>query len=173
MRWQIANYQFCEQQQTLSSSSEMLQLEPLMVELLAYFCRHPNEIISVDQLIDQVWQGRVVTDNAVSRLITKLRRAFADDARQPKFIATFPKKGYKFVAPVARIDEYDAQSLMPDGAQVTRPETDEKPAEAGWSFLKLPFIAVLLVVIAVLVLWQVWQAPQPSARFARALTSMV
>ena len=172
MRWQIANYQFCEQQQTLSSSSEMLQLEPLMVELLAYFCRHPNEIISVDQLIDQVWQGRVVTDNAVSRLITKLRRAFADDVRQPKFIATFPKKGYKFVAPVARIDEYDAQSLMPDGAQVTRPETDEKTAEAGWSFLKLPFIAVLLVVILVMVFWQVWQAPQPSARFARALTSM-
>ena len=172
MRWQIANYQFCEQQQTLSSSSDVLQLEPLMVELLAYFCRHPNEIISVDQLIDQVWQGRVVTDNAVSRLITKLRRAFADDARQPKFIATFPKKGYKFVAPVAKIDEYDAQSLMSGGTQVTRPDTEEKPAESGWSFLKFPFIAVLLVVMVVLVFWQVWQAPQPSARFARALTSM-
>ena len=172
MRWQIANYQFCEQQQTLSSSSEMLQLEPLMVELLAYFCRHPNEIISVDQLIDQVWQGRVVTDNAVSRLITKLRRAFADDARQPKFIATFPKKGYKFVARVTTVNEHDKQALVPDGEQAQRAETDEKPAETGWSVLKLPIVAVIFALVVVLVFWQAWQTPRPSATFARALTSM-
>ena len=172
MRWQIANYQFCEQQQTLSSSSEMLQLEPMMVELLAYFCRHPNEIISVDQLIDQVWQGRVVTDNAVSRLITKLRRAFADDARQPKFIATFPKKGYKFVARVTTVNEHDKQALVPDGEQAQRAETDEKPAETGWSVLKLPIVAVIFALVVVLVFWQAWQTPRPSATFARALTSM-
>ena len=172
MRWQIANYQFCEQQQTLSSSSEVLQLEPLMVELLAYFCRHPNEIISVDQLIDQVWQGRVVTDNAVSRLITKLRRAFADDARQPKFIATFPKKGYKFVARVTTVNEHDKQALVPDGEQAQRAETDEKPAETGWSVLKLPIVAVIFALVVVLVFWQAWQTPRPSATFARALTSM-
>ena len=172
MRWQIANYQFCEQQQTLSSSSETLQLEPMMVELLAYFCRHPNEIISVDQLIDQVWQGRVVTDNAVSRLITKLRRAFADDARQPKFIATFPKKGYKFVARVTTVNEHDKQALVPDGEQAQRAETDEKPAETGWSVLKLPIVAVIFALVVVLVFWQAWQTPRPSATFARALTSM-
>lgn len=172
MRWQIANYQFCEQQQTLSSSSETLQLEPMMVELLAYFCRHPNEIISVDQLIDQVWQGRVVTDNAVSRLITKLRRAFADDARQPKFIATFPKKGYKFVARVTTVNEHDKQALVPDGEQVQRAETDAKPAETGWSVLKLPIVAVIFALVVVLVFWQAWQTPRPSATFARALTSM-
>ena len=172
MRWQIANYQFCEQQQTLSSSSETLQLEPMMVELLAYFCRHPNEIISVDQLIDQVWQGRVVTDNAVSRLITKLRRAFADDARQPKFIATFPKKGYKFVARVTTVNEHDKQALVPDGEQAQRAETDEKPAETGWSVLKLPIVAVIFALVVVLVFWQAWETPRPSATFARALTSM-
>ena len=172
MRWQIANYQFCEQQQTLSSSSETLQLEPMMVELLAYFCRHPNEIISVDQLIDQVWQGRVVTDNAVSRLITQLRRAFADDARQPKFIATFPKKGYKFVARVTTVNEHDKQALVPDGEQAQRAETDEKPAETGWSVLKLPIVAVIFALVVVLVFWQAWQTPRPSATFARALTSM-
>tara|TARA_Y100001968_G_scaffold42797_1_gene32875 strand:+ start:1 stop:1977 length:1977 start_codon:yes stop_codon:yes gene_type:complete len=143
-----------------------------MVELLAYFCRHPNEIISVDQLIDQVWQGRVVTDNAVSRLITKLRRAFADDARQPKFIATFPKKGYKFVARVTTVNEHDKQALVPDGEQAQRAETDEKPAETGWSVLKLPIVAVIFALVVVLVFWQAWQTPRPSATFARALTSM-
>lgn len=172
MRWQIANYQFCEQQQTLSSPSETLQLEPMMVELLAYFCRHPNDIISVDQLIDQVWQGRVVTDNAVSRLITKLRRAFADDARQPRFIATFPKKGYKFVARVTTINDHDDLHLMPAGTPEVQPKANSVATVPAWSVLKFPVVALILALVVAWVFWQVWQMPQPSASFARALTSM-
>ncbi|MCP4865050.1 MAG: hypothetical protein GY897_13985 [Alteromonas sp.] len=172
MRWQIANYQFCEQQQTLSSPSETLQLEPMMVELLAYFCRHPNEIISVDQLIDQVWQGRVVTDNAVSRLITKLRRAFADDARQPRFIATFPKKGYKFVARVVVINEGAfSRAEEPASATDTLPQAGSASPKADTSRLQLWGGVGFLVVASLLIFWLAWQTPQPSASFARALTS--
>jgi len=105
MRWQIADFIFCDQQQTLITDSETQQLEPMMVELLSYFCQNPDQIISKDQLIEQVWLGRIVSDNAVSKLITKLRKAFNDDARQPKFIATFPKKGYKFIASTKSIVE--------------------------------------------------------------------
>lgn len=101
MRWQIGNYIFCVRQQTLSCKGSSVQLEPMAVELLHYFCQHANKIVSIDELIDKVWLGRVVSDNAVSRLVTKLRKAFNDDARQPQYIATFPKKGYKFIAPVS------------------------------------------------------------------------
>ena len=107
MRWQIAEYIFCDQQQTLTFEQNTQQLEPMAVELLSYFCQHNDQIISKDQLIDQVWLGRIVTDNAVSKLITKLRKAFNDNARQPKFIATFPKKGYKFIAPAIPLIEID------------------------------------------------------------------
>ncbi len=107
MRWKIAHFTFCDQQQTLSTDSESQQLEPMMVELLSYFCQHPKQIIDKDRLIEQVWLGRIVSDNAVSRLITKLRKVLADDVRKPQFIATFPKKGYKFIADV---------SLLPDSS---------------------------------------------------------
>jgi DNA-binding winged helix-turn-helix (wHTH) protein/Tol biopolymer transport system component len=111
MRWKIQNYIFCEKQQSLTSAEQNLtqrqQLEPMVVELLAFFCRHQDQIISRDELIDQVWLGRMITDNAVSKLITKLRKIFNDDVKQPKFITTFPKKGYKFIAEVSEINEQE------------------------------------------------------------------
>jgi DNA-binding winged helix-turn-helix (wHTH) protein/Tol biopolymer transport system component len=103
MRWQIGKFIFCDQQQTLSCEDSIQQLEPMVVELLSYFCQNRDQIISKDLLIEQVWLGRTVSDNAVSKLITKLRKAFNDDARKPRFIATFPKKGYKFISSAVSI----------------------------------------------------------------------
>ena len=103
MRWQIEAFVFCEKQQTLSIEQEVLQLEPMVVELLAYFCRHTNHIISRDQLIEQVWGGRLITDNAVTKVINKLRKNLNDDPRKPRFIATLPKKGYKFIASASEL----------------------------------------------------------------------
>ena len=108
MRWQIAQFIFCDQQQTLSRDDNVQQLEPMVVELLSYFCRNRDQIISRDQLIENVWLGRIVSDNAVNRVITKLRKVFEDDAKQPRFIATFPKKGYKFIAQVVEITNQPA-----------------------------------------------------------------
>ncbi|NQZ80001.1 MAG: winged helix-turn-helix domain-containing protein [Colwellia sp.] len=107
MRWQIAEFIFCDQQQTLTFKDNTQQLEPMMVELLSYFCLNTDKIISKDQLIEHVWLGRIVSDNAISKLITKLRKAFSDDVRQPKFIATFPKKGYKFIGSATPLIELD------------------------------------------------------------------
>jgi len=105
MRWKISSFIFCDQQQTLTSEAETQQLEPMVVELLSYFCQNTGKIISKDQLIEQVWLGRIVSDNAISRVITKLRKVLSDDVRKPQFIATFPKKGYKFIALVELLAE--------------------------------------------------------------------
>ena len=103
MRWEIASYKFCEHQQQLISSTNETTMEPMLVELLAYFCRHPGVTISRDELITEVWSGRIVTDSAVNRAITKLRKLFNDDPKKPQFIATFPKKGYRFIAEVKEL----------------------------------------------------------------------
>jgi len=105
MRWKIEEFTFSERQQTLSEGGNTQQLEPLVVDLLAYLCRHPNETISRDQLVEHVWAGRIITDNAVTKVITKLRKYFNDDAKKPKFIATYPKKGYRFIATISALAE--------------------------------------------------------------------
>lgn len=162
MRWQIADFIFCEQHQTLADNSQKVQLEPMVVQLLSYFCRHPNDIVSRDQLIEEVWAGRIVTDNAVNRAITKLRKQFDDNPKQPQFIATFPKKGYKFIAPVKLLTE-EAETVA-DTATVKTTEpavTNEqsKPTEQAQAltsassssrFSKMAIIALLATVIVAL-----------------------
>lgn len=122
MRWQIEQFLFCDQQQTLCSNEQVQQLEPMAVELLSYFCQHPDCIVSRDELINSVWLGRVVSDSAVNKVVTKLRKHFDDDAKSPRFIATFPKKGYKFIAQVRVIE-----SIKPfaDITELGRSETDQ------------------------------------------------
>lgn len=160
MRWQIANFEFCDKQQTLTSEHGTQQLEPLMVELLSYFCQHQDQIISKQQLIDDVWLGRIVSDNAISKLITKLRKAFDDDVRQPKFIATFPKKGYKFIAQVQEINEQHIVSP----ASVERefaPSSHQSQAERH---PKVPMAAsVVMLALLVLIIVTVFKFSEPTS----------
>ncbi|GLX78246.1 hypothetical protein tinsulaeT_15860 [Thalassotalea insulae] len=187
MRWQIAEYIFCDQQQNLVSEHGVQQLEPMMVELLSYFCQHPDQIVSKDQLIEQVWLGRIVTDNAVSRLVTKLRKVFDDDARQPTFIATFPKKGYKFIAPVGRLT--DKKALAVQENRLAESESQFEPNDVSSELLhsqaseltaapglmaQTKLITVLFVAAIVLFgLW--WQllrhSTQVPANYAKLITS--
>ncbi|WP_033080649.1 winged helix-turn-helix domain-containing protein [Colwellia psychrerythraea] len=180
MRWQIAQFVFCDQQQTLTSTNECVQLEPMMVALLSYFCQNTDLIVSKDLLIEQVWLGRIVSDNAVSKLITKLRKVFNDDARQPKFIATFPKKGYKFIANVKPINEADLQAVPPvetktqiheksisivqeeTNAEVLSKVTFAEPNPTKTKDRRTTYITALVIIILIISFYNLWQQGQKS-----------
>lgn len=88
----------------LCFEKQTIKLEVRESAVLAYFCKHPNQQITRNELIDNVWQGQVITDNAVNRVITKLRKALGDDAKNSKFIKTLPRIGYKFIANTSQIE---------------------------------------------------------------------
>lgn len=148
MRWQIEGFVFCDQQQSLTHDGKKQQLEPILVELLAYFCQHPDKIISRDELVATVWLGRTVTDSAVNRAITKLRRCFADDAKAPRFIATFPKKGYKFIAVVGNLTPDDNANGL--HSKTSYPAS--KPNRTVANRYPL-YIAIALIGIAIGLFW--------------------
>lgn len=188
MRWQIKGFEFCELQQSLTFEQNITRIEPMMVELLAYFCRHPNDIISKEQLLNDVWQGRVVSDNTVSKLITKLRKALADDARNPKFIATVPKRGYRFIAPITQIvadDELtqvtiaskasDHPEQLPSQIMSAADKQDEdSPPALSPARIKRPaYLLLLVVLLNILLLWFVTDNVEPEQVMvsAKAVTS--
>jgi adenylate cyclase len=78
-----------------------VRLEPRAMQLLVYLAEHAGEVISRAQLEQQVWEGRVVGEDALTNSIAKLRRAMADNARHPRVIETLPKTGYRLIAEVA------------------------------------------------------------------------
>ena len=75
-----------------------LALEPKAFRVLLYLIENRDRAIGKDELIEKVWDGAAVTDNALSRIVAQLRKELGDDARQPRYIQTLPTLGYRFVA---------------------------------------------------------------------------
>lgn len=79
---------------------DTLDLGGRYFDALSLLVRHPGELMTKDQFMDQVWQGVPVTDEALTQCIRNLRRLIGDDAASPRYIETVPKHGYRFIAPV-------------------------------------------------------------------------
>ncbi|NVK22168.1 MAG: winged helix-turn-helix domain-containing protein [Kangiellaceae bacterium] len=76
-----------------------IKLEPQTMALLCYLAQHPNKPCAKDELIEQVWSGKVVGDHVVYKTINQLRKALSKDSSQ-EYIKTVPKKGYLLLAKV-------------------------------------------------------------------------
>jgi TolB-like protein/Tfp pilus assembly protein PilF len=71
------------------------------MEVLVCLAGQPGQTMSREALFKTVWPGLVVTEDVLTRCIAELRRAFEDDAREPRTIQTIPKRGYRLVAKVS------------------------------------------------------------------------
>jgi DNA-binding winged helix-turn-helix (wHTH) protein/tetratricopeptide (TPR) repeat protein len=85
---------------TLSSQGRSLRLEPRVMDVLVHLASAPGKVISKEELLEAVWEGAFVEEGALSHVIHSLRKALGDDAHQPQYIQTIPKRGYRLVAPV-------------------------------------------------------------------------
>jgi DNA-binding winged helix-turn-helix (wHTH) protein/TolB-like protein len=101
-------------------AEELVRVEPRVMAVLACLARHVGEVVSRDEFSAEVWGGRIVSDEALSRCISLLRQVLADDSREPRFIRTIAKVGYTLVptpVPLAREGvEAAALSLPPTSA---------------------------------------------------------
>jgi len=89
---------------TISQNGTSRQLEPKVMEVLVCLAHHPGETLPKEQLLKTVWPDTFVSDDVLVRSISEIRRAFEDDPRESKFIQTIPKRGYRLLAPVVRVN---------------------------------------------------------------------
>lgn len=75
-------------------------LEPQVFDLLAYLAMNSSRIISRQELLDNLWEGKIVSDSTLSSAVKAARRALGDDGRSQQYITTFNRRGYRFVAPL-------------------------------------------------------------------------
>lgn len=85
----------------LRRGDERRRLEDRAARTLELLCRRRGEVVSQETLVEQVWGGRALSANSVAVVIGDLRRALGDDARQPRYIETVAKRGYRLIAPGA------------------------------------------------------------------------
>jgi transcriptional activator of cad operon len=133
----------------LTRDQRVERLEARTLRLLLYLANRPGETVSVEELLDNVWSGVVVTQDSVYQSVTALRRLLGDDARNPRYIATVPRLGYRLVASVSSWTDEPAAQIA---AAVQR------PARRGARFL-VAAISVVLIAIAAAVVVHIARGP--------------
>ena len=84
----------------VTRGGKALDLTPKLLDLLFHFLERPGVLVTKEELLDGVWPGANVTENAMAQAISDLREALGDDAAAPKFIRTIARRGYRFIADV-------------------------------------------------------------------------
>jgi transcriptional activator of cad operon len=85
----------------ISREGETVRVEARTMRLLLCLAEHAGQVVSIDDLLEEVWSGVIVTQDSVYQAITSLRRLLGDDPKQPIYIATVPRLGYRMVATVS------------------------------------------------------------------------
>jgi DNA-binding winged helix-turn-helix (wHTH) protein/TolB-like protein len=109
-------------------------IEPMVMNVFVVLASHSGSVVTRDQLVDAVWEGRPQSDEVITRCISALRRSLGDDAKTPKYIETLQKRGYRVMQRVR----------LPDA---TEPEQRTSFAARPFYWLGLALTIVLAVAI--------------------------
>ena len=96
----LRDYELDRTAYQLRRKGRPVQLERIPLELLFLLAERRGQLVTREEIIECVWGKGVFldTDNAINSAVRKIRRALHDDSDSPRFVATVPAKGYRFVA---------------------------------------------------------------------------
>lgn len=101
--FQLGQWNVHPKEGELRSGAEVRKLQPKVMDVLCRLAAAPGELVSRDELVRDVWDGRAVSDEPLNRCIAELRNALGDDRNQPRYIETLPRRGYRLLAPLIAI----------------------------------------------------------------------
>ncbi len=142
MNYYFDNFVFDSQSLILTQDGESLTIRPNESRLLAYFLEHPQAVLSKDAILENVWAGKVVSEQAVFQAISNLRVLFGEDA-----IKTYPKKGYQWQIPL------QTSSILAEENPIQTNVTQPHQASSGFLSRRLVALIILGCVVGVSVLW--------------------
>lgn len=102
--YEFEDFRLDSSEKTLRRSGEIVSITPKVFETLHLFVENAGHLIEKDELMEKLWQERFVEESNLTFNIKMLRKALGDDAQKPRFLETVPKRGYRFIADVRRIE---------------------------------------------------------------------
>ncbi len=104
----------------LINGDQKIHLQNQVAKVLILLIEANGQVISKKELLNQAWQGAIVTENSLDKTISELRKVFSDSRTHPEFIETLPKKGYRFIAPLKKIErEVSSISIIKKRSTIT------------------------------------------------------
>ena len=145
MKFHVADWSVDTDTNRIHCGGEDIKLEDKVMTLLVYLAQNQGSVVSREQLEADVWKGRVISYDALTSCITRLRKVLGDDSRNPLYIETVPKKGYRLIAPVRWYE--NEQTAGHDTA--TQAETGKKPLTGVFLLTLAMMIVIAIIVITV------------------------
>jgi tetratricopeptide (TPR) repeat protein len=131
----------------LKREGEEQHLRQQSFQVLLYMLERRQHVVSKEELIGNFWRDTAVTDNAVVQCIAEIRRALGDDPREPRFIRTLPKTGYRFVGAVTELHPV---------REISKPGFHEAPASTAPATRTRARLILLLAAAAFCIVLGVW-----------------
>lgn len=85
----------------LTCEGHSVPIPPRPFAVLCALARRPGHLLTKGDLLDAVWGHRYVTDSVLKSAVSDVRAALQDDPRQPRYIETVSRRGYRFIVPLA------------------------------------------------------------------------
>ena len=140
---------------TISRNGTSVRLEPKVMEVLVCLARSPGEPVSKENLLQAIWPDTFVSDDVLVRSISELRRVLKDDTKDPRFIQTIPKRGYRLLAPAVSLNG------SPRETPQAPPSASAQPSSPRWWVY-----ALILGVISPMGVLAVWKGSELRRSFS-------
>ena len=132
MLYRFDNFELDTDSFELRQDGSPRHVEPLVFDLIRFLTENPDRIVSRDEIIAQVWDGRFVSDATVSSCIKSARKALGDSGEQQTFIRTVRGRGFQFIGKIEQAsDALDQdESFIPAPVSASRAQTRPQPSLA-------------------------------------------
>ena len=127
VRLRFGDFELDEANASLLRSGQAVALAPTPFNLLCALARQPGALFTKDALLDTVWGHRFVSESVLKTAVSDLRTALGDQPREPRFIQTVPRRGYRFLAMPAS----EGAQVQSRATPITAAAPSESPSFIG------------------------------------------
>src|SRR6185437_6905889 len=124
------DYVIDAERRELRGATELVALEPQVFDLLLYLVRNRDRVVSKDDMIQEVWGGRIISDSTLTTRLNAARKAVGDNGAAQRLIRTVHRRGVRFIGAVSEVGE---------AASEVAPVGPERPLAPRLSIVVLPF----------------------------------
>jgi DNA-binding winged helix-turn-helix (wHTH) protein len=137
VRYRFSGFTLSPQRRLLVQDGREVPLIPRYFDLLVFLVEHRHEAVHRRDIFERVWSDVTVSDSALSQAIRTIRRVLDDDPREPRFIGTVSRHGYRFVFPDVREEEEEDGAAPAAGVETAAGDVaaEVPPAvDARWAW---------------------------------------
>ena len=136
LRYLFEDYAFDTDRRELHRGADVVSVAPQVFDLLDYLIRNRERVVSKDDLINAIWNGRIVSDAALTTRLNVARTAIGDSGEEQRLIKTLPRKGFRFIGAVREVREPESTAVTDNRVEPPKPALTlpDKPSIAVLPF---------------------------------------